>query len=187
MTTLDIDDFPYNRRQAIVAKALRERQPITERPLYDIMGDARAVLLALGEVEGAPPTGEESVLVDGKEEYGLNAAQVIRLECAKLVFSDGLDLAPEDRIRDVLRLAAAIETGSTGDDRDTPERRDERAKWLTDIAKILRATTNVPDPKAFLVVADFLDPPEVPHAESAEPTPPQNVDGAAPKQPQPTA
>jgi len=49
-------------------------------------------------------------------------------------------------------------------DRDTPERRDERARWSRDIAKMLRGMTGVsPDIRPGLrYAADLLDPPPMP-------------------------
>lgn len=110
MTTPGIDAIPYSRRQAIAAGALRERHP--DQALPELMRDARAVLLALREVEGAPPpTGEEFVLVDA----GLTADQEIRaraLEQAIVWMGDyylGADTASLFRTAD--RIAAWVATG----------------------------------------------------------------------------
>lgn len=43
------------------------------------------------------------------------------------------------------------------DGRNTAERRDERAKWTRDLARILRDSTASPHAAAYALAADFLD------------------------------
>lgn len=58
------------------------------------------------------------------------------------------------------KYAIAERSQDIGNDpRDTPERKDERAKWTQELARILRQSTASSDYKAFVKAADFLDPP----------------------------
>lgn len=49
-------------------------------------------------------------------------------------------------------------TASSDENRDTAERRDERAKWTKDLAEIFRGFTADPNYAAYVYVANFLDP-----------------------------
>lgn len=112
MTTTDpIDIRAGTKRQAIVAKVLRERghQPAaTADYIAEYIRDAEAVLLALDEHDSFDSTGElEELRAAGTL---LTAAQTIRLEVARMLV-ENLDDSIGAFAADILILSDVIEHG----------------------------------------------------------------------------
>lgn len=96
--------------------------------------------LAAGALRQPPPWGFDDLLAV----YGLKYDEADRHTA----------LGDARMVRD---LYDAVMTGGGPDGRQTPERRDERAKWTKDVAVILRDLTADPDYEAYRKAADFLD------------------------------